>query len=570
MADIIKRHSDDVIFSLESLQEFIRLIQRQGINNLTIYSVNELLANDKYKSIKTRMPPPSFPNPPQEFSEEELKGRRNYFVFVRYSFPWEQGGDEENGIYISNNEKNGRHVFIQTVNDIKFYKKVNTNGTINTNDSSVFSQDALNDASVIKEEDILTGNTNYYTKNGTFVVTIDNTQYVIKIRGFDDNGKYTGSFNPGQGTGKFLRGDGLWAQSLGASFLPTVASSYNLGSTTTTWKNLYLDGGKLTSDGKLTVGKGTASTAAEVQIRASGAAGDIYLYSQSSTTGNRGLYIPEHGTGAGKGIILVDKDNNVTISGNTINGTAIKGTTITGTTINGTTLVLNGRTIESSRLPSVTSTSAYFWRGDGVWHNTLEGSLTLGANHNTFLKIGAFGGNYGTSGTANIWYCGTATGSYKANTLYIGSTNDQNLSAAKIYNAVFNDYAECRQTINLEAGRVVQDNDDGSLSCSSQRLIPGCHIISDTYGHLMGETEECKTPIAVAGRVLVYTYQKRENYHAGMSVCAAPNGTVDIMTREEIINYPDCIVGTVSEIPDYEIWGTDNIQVDGRIWIYVK
>ena len=38
MADIIKRHDDDVIFSYESLQEFIRLIQRQGINNLTIYS----------------------------------------------------------------------------------------------------------------------------------------------------------------------------------------------------------------------------------------------------------------------------------------------------------------------------------------------------------------------------------------------------------------------------------------------------------------------------------------------------------------------------------------------------
>lgn len=55
-----------------------------------------------------------------------------------------------------------------------------------------------------------------------------------------------------------------------------------------------------------------------------------------------------------------------------------------------------------------------------------------------------------------------------------------------------------------------------------------------------------------------------------MSVCAAPNGTVDIMTREEIINYPDCIIGTVSEIPDYEIWGTDNVKVNGRIWIYVK
>jgi len=36
--------------------------------------------------------------------------------------------------------------------------------------------------------------------------------------------------------------------------------------------------------------------------------------------------------------------------------------------------------------------------------------------------------------------------------------------------------------------------------------LPGAQIISDTFGHLMGETNDCKTPLAVAGRVLVYTY----------------------------------------------------------------
>jgi len=86
----------------------------------------------------------------------------------------------------------------------------------------------------------------------------------------------------------------------------------------------------------------------------------------------------------------------------------------------------------------------------------------------------------------------------------------------------------------------------------------------------MGETEYAKTPIAVAGRVLVYTYQDRNNYHAGMAVCSAPNGTVDIMTREEIKNYPDCIVGIVSEIPEYKEWGTNKVKVDNRIWIRIK
>ena len=86
----------------------------------------------------------------------------------------------------------------------------------------------------------------------------------------------------------------------------------------------------------------------------------------------------------------------------------------------------------------------------------------------------------------------------------------------------------------------------------------------------MGETEEATTPLAVAGRVLVYPYQNRESYHAGMAVCSAPNGTVDIMTRDEICKYPDCIVGIVSEIPNYKNWGTDNIKVNDRIWIKVK
>lgn len=86
----------------------------------------------------------------------------------------------------------------------------------------------------------------------------------------------------------------------------------------------------------------------------------------------------------------------------------------------------------------------------------------------------------------------------------------------------------------------------------------------------MGMTDECTTPVAVAGRVLAYPYQDRRNYHAGMAVCAAPGGKVNIMSRKDIREYPDCIVGIVSEIPDYEYWGTDNVKVDGRIWIKVR
>ena len=151
-----------------------------------------------------------------------------------------------------------------------------------------------------------------------------------------------------------------------------------------------------------------------------------------------------------------------------------------------------------------------------------------------------------------------------------GIAAGKRIMGSQVHAAVFNDYAECRKTISLSPGHVVVDIDDGSLVCSQARLQPGAQVISDTYGNLMGETEDCQTPIAVAGRVLVYPYQNRENYHAGMAVCSAPDGTVDIMTRGEIRDYPDCIVGIVSEIPQYEKWGSNQVDVNGRIWIKVK
>lgn len=142
---------------------------------------------------------------------------------------------------------------------------------------------------------------------------------------------------------------------------------------------------------------------------------------------------------------------------------------------------------------------------------------------------------------------------------------------ALVYGAVWNDYAELRKT-NKEAqpGQCVVDNDDGSLSITDKRLLPGASVVSDTFGFAIGETETTKTPLAVSGRVLVYTYRDRAEYHAGMAVCSAPNGTVDIMTREEIMMYPDCIIGIVSEIPEYETWGTGNVKVNNRIWIKVR
>lgn len=143
--------------------------------------------------------------------------------------------------------------------------------------------------------------------------------------------------------------------------------------------------------------------------------------------------------------------------------------------------------------------------------------------------------------------------------------------ANTIHGAVWNDYAEFRQTVSdAKPGQIVTENGDGTQRVTTERLQRGCNVVSDTFGFAIGETDECKTPVACAGRALVYTYENRYDFQPGEAVCSGPNGTVSRMTREEMINNPDCIVGFVSEIPEYKVWGTGNVEVDGRIWIKVK
>lgn len=145
------------------------------------------------------------------------------------------------------------------------------------------------------------------------------------------------------------------------------------------------------------------------------------------------------------------------------------------------------------------------------------------------------------------------------------------IRAGQVYGAVWNDYAEYRQTKEyIQPGYCVIETGNGDLIKSSERLQPGANIVSDTFGFAIGETEQTKTPLAVSGRVLAYPYEDRDSYQAGDPVCSGPNGTISKMTREEVREYPDRIIGTVSEIPNYEVWGTGNVKVNNRIWIKVK
>ena len=143
----------------------------------------------------------------------------------------------------------------------------------------------------------------------------------------------------------------------------------------------------------------------------------------------------------------------------------------------------------------------------------------------------------------------------------------KSLDKKGVWTTAGNDFAEFRLGEEVEAGRVVCENGDGTVSCSHKRLQPGASIVSDTYGSVIGQNKN-SIPLAVAGRVLAYPYEDWWTFEPGEAVCAGPNGTVSKMSRREIRKYPERIIGTVSELPTYEKW--NDIPVNGRIWITIK
>lgn len=137
-----------------------------------------------------------------------------------------------------------------------------------------------------------------------------------------------------------------------------------------------------------------------------------------------------------------------------------------------------------------------------------------------------------------------------------------------MHGAAWNDYAEKRSIkTNTYPGMVVCEVGDGSLVTSSKRLQSCPYVVTDTYGFVIGEDKD--TPVAVAGRALVYlNTEDRYNVSIGDCLCAGEFGKASIMTREEIKEYPDRILGIVTGVPIEDKW--NGVDVNNRVWIKIK
>lgn len=182
-------------------------------------------------------------------------------------------------------------------------------------------------------------------------------------------------------------------------------------------------------------------------------------------------------------------------------------------------------------------------------------SMTSDSSSTTKLPI-LFSASTPTSGS----YYKT---SYNTNVTVLPSTG-------VLYGAAWNDYAEYRKFDGdkVEAGRVVTETGKDSVQYTNSRLQFAPAVISDTYGMVIGEDKEGNVPLAIGGKVLAYPYESRETYKVGDAVCSGPNGTVSRMTRKEIVEWPDRILGYYVGTPEDEEF--NGVPVNGRIWIRIR
>ena len=281
------------------------------------------------------------------------------------------------------------------------------------------------------------------------------------------------------------------------------------------------------------------------------------------------------------GGLLVKKKLYVTTAATLASTLGVSGATTLSSTLTVTgASTFNGNIVGSSNsygdtLPNTNLTTGriFFQTSDPTYELPIGGSTgqALVKNSNATRDVAWADIGVVTPDNAASYYVTGSTLSTENTSNQVFNTSIY-VSNSVLMGAAWNDYAEFRTSNENEPGRCIIENGDGTLSRSTHRLQAGAEIISDTFGFAIGKTKEVNAPIAWSGRVLAYPYENKLQFQnqIGKPVCSGPNGTVSIMTEEEEMKYPSRIIGTISEVPTYEEWGTGKVKVNGRIWIRIR
>ena len=147
------------------------------------------------------------------------------------------------------------------------------------------------------------------------------------------------------------------------------------------------------------------------------------------------------------------------------------------------------------------------------------------------------------------------------------------IKGAKIYNAVWNDLADCipvDDECKVEPG-YCYCFDGEKYYKSSKYLDEGIiGIDSDTYGMNMGHKPGLnQMDVAVAGFVLAYVDKE---YKPGTPLTCAKNGYLTKIKLKDKIRYPEKIVATYWKSELAEEWGSEErkVKVNDRKWVKIK
>lgn len=136
------------------------------------------------------------------------------------------------------------------------------------------------------------------------------------------------------------------------------------------------------------------------------------------------------------------------------------------------------------------------------------------------------------------------------------------LTASRVYNAVYNDYAECFNNTNLIYNevlhRIVEIDDNECVRLASKNSYRVIGVVSDNYGHLLGGLEEDiesgkKIPVGLAGTLYVYTLDEINTKNIGKLVCADNNGYATLADKDSEGTIVGKIIGFNKEYHQYKV-----------------
>lgn len=286
--------------------------------------------------------------------------------------------------------------------------------------------------------------------------------------------------------------------------------------------------------------------------------------SNGSVTGSAQIVVPEGESLSLSGSAITNE--NTTIEGTitsaniTASGSAVlDGSTIRDATVQNGTIDLNGNTLNVTSASTITTIT----EGDTT---TIEGvgaidakSMTLkntATGTSSLIIDNTLGNETPGDGTATALYC---TGG---------------ISAAKVYNAVWNDLAdsiEVPSDTELEYGYCYKYKDEKVYKTDEYADPNVLGIHSDTAGMVLGikPTHIKCINLAVAGVVLAYVDKE---YECGTALVATKEGKLTKANRATRLLHPERIVATYYKKEKEDLWGpkSNKIKVNGRSWVKIK